>query len=128
MKKIFSLIMTIALVFCVMSISASAEETSENIIINDGQTVFIFENGLSSEMQSRFIADYYNLNDDGAETYGLTCTLFGHKLESTTVSTVTHKVRATAPRCLEEYFDFEACSRCDYSNSTLISSVYISCC
>ena len=128
MKKIFALIMTIALVFGVISISASAEETSENIIINDGQTVFIFENGLSSEMQNRFIADYYNLDDDGAETYGLTCTLLGHKLESTTAITITHKVRTTAPRCLEEYFDFEACSRCDYSNSTLISSVYISCC
>lgn len=120
--------MSAALVFCVMSISASAEETSENIIVNDGQTVFVFENGLSSEMQNRFIADYYNLDDDGAETYGLTCTLFGHDLGTSNVSTVTHKVRATDPRCLKEYFTFEACSRCDYSNSTLISSVYISCC
>lgn len=117
-----------ALVFCVMSISASAEETSENIIVNDGQTVFIFENGVSSEMQSRFIADYYNLDNDGAETYGLTCTLLGHKLESSTAITITHKVRTTAPRCLREYYDLEACSRCDYSNSTFLYSEYISCC
>lgn len=128
MKKLFALIMTIALVFGVISISASAEETSENIIINDGQTVFIFENGLSSEMQNRFIADYYNLDDDGAETYGLTCTLLGHKLESTTAITITHKVRTSAPRCLREYYTHEACSRCDYSNSTLFHSEYISCC
>lgn len=128
MKKLFAFIMTIALVFGVMSISASAEDASENIIVNDGQTVFIFENGVSSEMQSRFIADYYNLDDNGAETYGLTCTLFGHKLESTTAITITHKVSATAPRCLREYYDFEACSRCDYSNSTFLYSEYISCC
>lgn len=129
MKKIFALIIAIALVFCVMSISASAEDVSENsIVVTYGQTDFIFENGISSEMQSRFIADYYNLDDDGAETYGLTCTLFGHDLESSTAVTITHKVSATAPRCLKEYFTVEACSRCDYSNSTLISSVYISCC
>ena len=48
MKKIFALIMTIALVFGVMSISASAEDASENTIINDGQTVFIFENAFST--------------------------------------------------------------------------------
>lgn len=117
-----------ALVFCVMSISASADDASENITVNDGQTVFIFENGVSSEIQSRFIADYYNLDDNGAETYGLICTLLGHKLESTNTITITHKVRATSPRCLKEYFTFEACSRCDYTNTTLIHSEYISCC
>lgn len=128
MKKIFAFIISAVLVFGIMSISVSAEDTSENIIVNDGQTVFVFENGVSSEMQSRFIADYYNLNDDNAETYGLTCTLLGHKLESSNVSTVTHKVRSTDPRCLKEYYEFEACSRCDYSNSTLLNSIYISCC
>lgn len=128
MKKIFAFIMSVALVFCVMSISASANDASENITVDNGQTVFIFENSVSSEIQSRFIADYYNLDADGAETYGLTCTLLGHKLESSNVSTVTHKVRATSPRCLKEYFTFEACSRCDYSNSTLLHSEYISCC
>lgn len=128
MKKTLALIMSVALLLGVMSISASADDASENITVNDGQTVFIFENGVSSEMQSRFIADYYNLDDDSAETYGLTCTLFGHDLGTSNVSTVTHKVRATSPRCLKEYFTFEACSRCDYSNSTLLHSEYISCC
>lgn len=128
MKKILALIMSILLAFSALSISVSAEEASENIVVTYGETNFIFANDTPVEIQERFIAYYFGEEDDGAEAYGLTCTLFGHKLETTTVTTVTHKVRTTAPRCLKELHQVETCSRCDYTNDTVINSVYISCC
>lgn len=129
MKKIIAFIMAIVSVFSIMTISAFANDTAEEtVIVTIEETDFIFSSNTTDEFRSKFIADYITPIDDGVETYGLTCTLFGHELESSLVTTVTHKKSATAPRCLQEKFNVETCSRCDYSNKTLISSFYISCC
>lgn len=129
MKKIIALIMVVVSIFSVMSITSYAEETTENTItVTVNEIEFIFEANTSEEFRNKAIAHHLNHGDDGAAAYGLTCTLFGHKLESSVITTITHKVSATAPRCLRETYDTEACSRCDYTSSTLISSVYISCC
>ena len=98
---------------------------------NNSDIEIIIENeSVSAETKTK-IEKYYsteNHNDDGATTYGLTCTLLGHKIESSTVSVVSHKVSATAPRCLKKIYDYEACTRCDYESSDLITSSYIFCC
>lgn len=128
MKKIISLILVIVSIFSVMSISVCAEGTEENTItvtVNDVE--FVFDADTTEDFRNKFIAHYFDHND-GAATYGLTCTLFGHKIESSVVTAVTHKVRATDPRCLQERFNVETCSRCDYTNKTKLSSAYISCC
>lgn len=128
MKKIIALIMVVVSLFSVMSISAYAEDTAENTVtINVNDIEFIFDADTSEDYRNKVIAHYFN-HDDNTETYGLTCTLFGHKLESSVISAVTHKVNATDPRCLRERYNTEVCSRCDYTNSTLISSSYITCC
>ena len=44
MKKILAFIMSILLAFSVLSISVSAEEASENIVVTYGETNFIFAN------------------------------------------------------------------------------------
>ena len=129
MKKIFSLIMVVVSLFSIMSISAYAEAVEENTItvtVNDVD--FVFDADTTNDFRNQFIAHYFNHNNDSTETYGLTCTLFGHKLESSLIKTITHKAKATDPRCLQETYDTEACSRCDYTNATLINSSYISCC
>lgn len=129
MKKIIALVMVVVSLFSVMSISAYAEDVSEDTItVTVNETVFVFPADTSEDFRNKFIAHYFNENDEDVVTYGLMCNLFGHKLESAVIQTVTHKVRTTAPRCLREKFDTEACSRCDYITKTLISSVYISCC
>lgn len=128
MKKIIALILVVVSLFSMMSISVYAEDTNESTVtvtVND--TVFIFDADTTEEFRSKAIAHYFN-HDDGATSYGLTCTLFGHKTESSVVAAVTHKVRSTSPRCLRETFDVETCSRCDYVNSSLITSEYIVCC
>ncbi len=126
MKKTIALIMVVVSLFSVMSISVYAESTEENtVIVNEVE--FVFDAHTSEEFRNRAVAHFFNY-DDGAETYGLTCTLFGHKLESSYITATTHKVNSTDPRCLRETYYTEVCSRCDYTNSTLVDSSYISCC
>ena len=129
MKKIIALILVVVSVFGVMSISVYAEDTEGNTVtvtVNDVE--FAFDADTSEEFRNRAIAHYFDHEDDGATAYGITCTLFGHKLESSLTTAVTHKVNATDPRCRRQTFNTEVCTRCDYTNSTLISSTYISCC
>lgn len=125
-KSLFAFILAISLLVSafVIPTSAKTDETNSDIEI-------IIENeNISAETKVK-IEKYYsteNHNDDVATTYGLTCTLFGHKLEKSIVSTITHKVSATSPRCLKKTYAYEACTRCDYENSELISTFYIVCC
>ena len=129
MKKIIALIMVVVSLFSVMSISAYAENATENTItVTVNEVEFIFDAETSEDFRNKAIAHYFNHDDDGAAAYGLTCTLFGHKLESSVITAITHKVRTTSPRCLEETYNVETCSRCDYTNSTLLDSIYIVCC
>lgn len=127
MKKIIALILVVVFAFSAMSIAAYAEEAGE-ITVTVNETVFVFDADTTEEFRSKFITHYFGHNDEDLTTYGLTCTLFGHNIESSVVKTVTHKVNSTDPRCLQNRYVAETCSRCDYTNSTLIDSTYISCC
>ena len=127
-KRLVAMLIAIAIAMCLFvmpsSAAGEAEQTHTNIEI-------IFEDEtLSEEFKARATAHFLNgaPEDDGTATYGLTCTLFGHKLETGTTTTITHKARATAPRCLEQIYNYSACTRCDYEASTLKSSTYIHCC
>lgn len=125
-KRYLSLILavTVLLSVVVMPVSANHEHSV-------GEVEIIIENtDISDETKARLIAYYSNpeKSDDGIETCGLTCSLFGHKLEQSTTYTVTHKARTTAPRCLKKTYTYQACTRCDYEKSTLVGSTYIYCC
>lgn len=129
MRRIIALIMAVVSIFCVMSVSAGAEGVDEGtvtVIVNEIE--FIFDADITEEFREKFIANYFNGEDEGATTYGLTCTLFGHKIETTSVTAVTHNVRTTAPRCRRDTYSVDNCTRCDYTKSTLTRSVYIACC
>ena len=129
MKKIIAIVMVVVSLFSVMSISVCAEEVNEDTVtVTVNEIVFVFPTDTSEDFRNKFIAHYFNKNDEDVATYGLMCNLFGHKLESAVIQTVTHKVRATSPRCLRERYDTQACSRCDYITKSLISSSYIVCC
>lgn len=128
MKKIIALIMTVALAFSVMSISVYAEDAAETVVVTVNNVEFVFEADTSEDFRNKFIADYFNSEDDGAEAYGLTCTLFGHNTETSLSTVITHNARTSAPRCLQEKYSVETCTRCDYTSKTLVSSTYIVCC
>ena len=126
MKKVIALILSLCFILSLGVIPASAEEVIENEEI----TIIIHNEDISEETKEKLVAFYSDPDsyNDTVTTYGLTCTLFGHKLETSCVTTVTHKASATAPRCLEKTYDYSACTRCDYETSTLIESTYIHCC
>lgn len=131
MKKLFALILALASVFSLATFSASAETSDENtIVIVRGDVEYIFEADASEDLINSFIESCENEEHTHEETstYGILCTLLGHKLESSTVQTITHNARTTAPRCLRKTYTVETCSRCDYSSKTLTNSIYISCC
>ena len=111
-KKLLSLILAIAMLSCMLIMPANAAETE------------------TDEIKSKAIAFYTNGGEEqeGISTYGLTCTLLGHKLETTGVYKITHEVRSTSPRCLKKSYDYSACTRCDYEESVLVRSEYIVCC
>ncbi|MBE6783118.1 MAG: hypothetical protein E7536_03820 [Ruminococcaceae bacterium] len=129
MKKFIAIVMVVVSLFSVMSISVFAtEEREDTIIVTVNETEFIFDADTTEEFRNKAIAAYFNESDEDVATYGLICTLFGHKLESKVITAITHKKRATDPRCLRETYEMQACSRCDYITKSLISSSYISCC
>lgn len=126
-KRFLSLVLTLTVLIGLFIIPTSA--TVEEPVTEEIE-IFIENEDISEETRAKIIAYYSDPNheDDGIATCGLTCTLFGHKFESSAVRTVTHKARSTAPRCLQKTYNFDTCTRCDYETSTLLSSVYIYCC
>ncbi len=125
-NKLLSITLALATLICAVIIPANAAEADANEHIE----IYIQNENISEETKEKIIAFYTNGGEekDGATTYGLTCTLFGHKIESSTVTTINHKVRSSAPRCLEKTYDYESCTRCDYEESTLKAQEYIYCC
>lgn len=124
-KSLFTILLTLTLFVSTFVIPTKAQETTTNNI------EIIISNDVSEETKAKIEKHFASgepVTDENTATYGLTCTLFGHKLESSAVSTITHKVRSAAPRCLKRLYDYEACTRCDYENSTLAKTEYIYCC
>ena len=129
MKKIIAFIMVVVSLLCMVSVSAGAEGIIEDTVtVTVNEVEFIFDADTTEEFREKAIAHYFIGEDNSTATYGLTCTLFGHKIESSVIAAVTHKAKATSPRCLQERYNVETCSRCDYTNSTKISAAYIVCC
>ena len=125
-KRICSFILAATMLLCMFAVQTNAAEATTQPHID----IYIENQEISEETKAR-ILEYYSVEnpaDDGVATCGVTCTLFGHKLESSTVTTVSHKVRTTSPRCLKKVYDYEACTRCDFETSSLTSSFYIVCC
>ena len=125
-KRFLSLLLALTVLLGLFVMPTSAAEENETTEIE----IYIENENISEETRAKIIAYYSDPTheDDHATTYGLTCTLLGHKLESTTLRTTTHKARATAPRCLQKTYDYDACTRCDYEVSTLLNTTYIHCC
>ncbi len=122
MKKLFAIILSVSFIFGAMTVTANAADSLDAPHIE-----FIFEENTPAEIQERIIADLTG-EDDGAEPCNILCDLLGHKLETGTTIAIKHKVSSTEPRCMEEIYNYEICSRCDYSKYTLINREYISCC
>ena len=76
--------------------------------------------------KAQSIADKMN-GEMISETYSLLC-IFGHNLAYGTGIEIFHRYYPTAPRCLERIYKIEYCTRCNYSNGSLIKQSAIFCC
>lgn len=130
-KKLLAmaLALTTLLTIFIIPVGATEEQTNEDI------EIVIVNEDISEETKAKIYAYYsdpdhnHENTDDGATTYGLICSIIGHKIETSTTYTIQHKARATAPRCLKKSYKYEVCTRCDdYEKSTLITTAYINCC
>ena len=125
-KNLFAIVLALTILTCTCVLPASAKESTIN-----NEIEIIISDDVSAETKSKiekYFATGEPATDDVATTYGLTCTLLGHKLTSTSVGVTTHKVRATAPRCVCKTYIYTECSRCDYETSELIATENIYCC
>lgn len=133
MKKAVIAILTIILTFS-MCVSASANsntltpDTHENCSSHDAFEVIFHENTPFTAEDQEYIASVLATHGEQSSTYGFSCWLLGHKYEYDTVSTITHCVNSTDPRCLKEFFEIGLCSRCGDTTTELIGQQYISCC
>ena len=126
-KKISIFLLILVLIFS-FSLSAFAQ-TKEVYVYNIGNVTVIFDESDTFDADTReVIAHKLVHGDDGATSYGLMCTLFGHKYDEKTVTTITHCVEPDQPRCLEEHFIVQVCSRCDDTIVERIGYTYINCC
>lgn len=123
--RIIALIMAIAVILSSAQVFAFAGNAHDH---EEDEIVVVFESEVSPEVKERIIAHFSGEELPAAGTRGITCTLLGHKLETGTTYLITHKARATAPRCLKETVNYEICSRCDYAEYTTLATEYIYCC
>lgn len=125
-KSLFAIVLALTILTCTCVLPTSAKEYTNK---NDVEIIIVDE--VSKETKTKIekcFATGEPATDNNATTYGLTCTLLGHKLEKTLVETTTHKVSSTAPRCVRKTYTYQACTRCDYETSELIATEYIFCC
>ena len=127
MKRLTIILLTIILVFA-GTISVSADEMNSNIYQIDNITViFDADSQLSNEKKEAIVQLLVN-PEYGVSQANLICNIFGHKNTVEGVTTITHKVSATDPRCLEEFFTITVCSRCNESTVERDGFAYIPCC
>ncbi len=131
MKRILSIIMCFVLLMAAASVVSASGETGvyEYEINNVEYTVEFVDNDISPDKMQMIAETLVGLRDGSVQTYGLGCTLFGHDLVTKTVYVTEHKVRTSAPRCLQHTYNVTYCEDCDYTKEQkLVASTYIACC
>lgn len=123
-SKVISCLLSIILVFSSFQMLAFADSND----FSEAEITFEFYNEVSEATKKKIISHFTGDSKTIIEERGITCTLFGHDIETGSTAVVTHKVKTTAPRCLRETYSYEICSRCDYEEYTFLYSEYIYCC
>lgn len=128
MKKITKII---ALIMMAVFVVAPVTHADDNIYLyrSENIEIRITHSGLSEE-KLLYIIQLLESGETKADsqTYGLACTLFGHKLVTTTDEVITHMVYDTYPHCKRECYNTTICERCDYAEVELISTEAVGCC
>lgn len=127
MKKVVIVLFAVILIIST-TMSVSADEIRGNVYQIDNVTVVFDVDSQLSVEQQEVIAQFLVNPEYGVSQANLICNIFGHKNTMEGVTTITHKVLAESPRCLEEFFTITTCSRCNESTVERDGYRYISCC
>ena len=130
MKKFRLLIIPVLIVM--LSVNVLALTAGNGVYeFPDEQKVVTFEdNSALTEEQQQMVAErlvYGAPEDDGASTYAW-CWLTGHDYTYDMVAVITHKVYPDSPRCYEETYNIETCTKCDHFSEEYLGGVYVVCC
>lgn len=115
------------LVFVLTPITHASNTTY--VYVSDNMEVEIIHPGLSEE-KLIYIAKTLTSETTTSETttYGLVCTLFGHKLVGTINTVTVHMTYDTYPYCECKTYESNVCERCDYMETELVSTSAVGCC
>lgn len=127
MKNKFVLIVSVIILIalCVNVSATSAKLTYE---INNVTIKFDAETTLEDQEKEKIAHHLAYGETTDSVSYGLWCTLWGHSYETHTVEKITHCVYETNPRCQDDFYEVQICSRCEHTVSTRVATTYISCC
>lgn len=128
MKKLTSFLLAILIIMNI-SFSVNAANSSTQFTYSFENITVIFDESTPFSETSRFnIANFIIFGEKNSQTYGLTCTLFGHDYITDYVTTITHNVCESQPKCLREVMEIGECSRCGDTYTNVINSQLVTCC
>lgn len=130
MKKALVVFLAICICSTMMftAVSANEKEDSEYIYTDESLEVHIEKGNMSEEQIQQVLNQVLGIVDDSPQTCGLMCTLFGHNNSLTQTYSISHRVAATAPRCLRTTYNVYTCERCGNIDMQFVSEIYIYCC
>ncbi len=130
MKKLISVLICLLIVMssvCVI-VSATSNNVVEYIKDDTKYTIHIEDSSISEEKKVVIANALLGTEESEIMTANIWCDLFGHDYKYTTANVVKHKAKIYAPRCKKLVYDVTYCEDCDYTDATLISTIYIECC
>ena len=131
MKKIWSIVLVLVFLMGMLQIGASAQGKVENLVPPNGEyeVHYYFPDEMSARDRSQIVAKMRGDEDaEPEQDRNIICTLFGHDYVTKSVTTVTHNVYTTSPKCVMNTYDTKTCQRCGHVETELTSSVRISTC
>lgn len=126
-KRLIALLMLFPIIFIQVPAMASVKNINETSI-----DIVIKGEGLSDDkikLIESSLLEIESIETDDASIQNILC-IFGHSITTVTAYKLIHNYYSTAPRCLEEKYNVEICTRsgCDYAVSVLIRVIRIPCC
>lgn len=126
MKKMFYKVVCIVLLVSSLCTPLLASANLSEFSFIEGNIEYVFTTETMEDAQ-RLLSTFKG-SANGASLYGLAC-LFGHDLETGTMTRTIHNVRSTDPKCNVELYSYKVCKRssCDYAEYTLEATSYEFC-
>ena len=126
-KKIIALFLTMVFAF-----ASTVNATNNTYVYQENNIeITITHSGLSEEKLLYIVQLLLSgETDTDVQTYGIMCTLFGHKLITTADQVTTHMVFDTYPYCERKTYRTTTCERnnCNYAEVELLSVESVGCC